>query len=204
MKKKYINDLKEIKDIMNRSTRFISLSGLSGVSTGIIALTGAVIAHQTVFTKQDYLIYNAVNLDVMDVRQLLLIAMSTLILSIVAAIFFTSVNTKKKKQTIWDVQTKRLLLHLLIPLVAGGILCLMLLMKGFVGITLPLMLIFYGLALVNGSKYTLDEIRTLGVMEIILGLFAFQFIDYSLHLWALGFGIVQIAYGIIIQMKYKL
>ena len=72
-----------------------------------------------------------------------------------------------QKQTVWDVQTKRLLLHLLIPLVTGGILCLMLLMKGFIGITMPLMLIFYGLALVNGSKYTLDEIRTLGLIEII-------------------------------------
>jgi len=204
MEEKYIKDLEEIKDIMNRSTRFISLSGLSGVSTGIIALIGAFAAYHTVFKKQGYLVYDAVNIDAVNVKHLLLIAVGTLVASIVTAIFFTSIKTKMQKQTVWDVQTKRLLLHLLIPLVTGGVLCLMLLMKGFVGITLPLMLIFYGLALVNGSKYTLDEIRTLGLIEIILGLVAFQFIDYSLHLWALGFGVVQIAYGIIIQLKYKL
>jgi hypothetical protein len=202
MKEKFEEDLKEIRDIMNRSTRFISLSGLSGVSTGIIAFTGAFLAHQLIFKDQSYLEYNAVEMSSTSLLTLLLIAIGTLIASIVNAIFFTSIKTKKQNQRVWDIQTKRLLINLSIPLITGGILCLMLLFKGFIGFLPPLTLIFYGLALVNGSKYTLPEIRNLGQIEIFLGLLAFQFIDYGLLIWAFGFGVIQIVYGLIIQRKY--
>lgn len=203
MKEKYIQDIKEIKEIMNRSTRFISLSGLSGVSTGIIALAGVYIAYLAIFKEQDYLVYNAIELKNNNLNLLLLIALGTLILSIGNAIFFTQRKTNRQNESVWDKQTKRLLINLSIPLITGGLLCLMLLLNGFVGILPPLTLIFYGLALVNGSKYTLFEIRNLGIIEIIIGLFAFQFIEYSLLFWAFGFGVIQIVYGLIVQKKYK-
>lgn len=204
MEKKYIDDLKEIKDIMNRSTRFISLSGLSGISTGITALLGAFIAYLTVFKEQDYLVYHAVELNSETVRYLLFIAIGTLIIAIAAALLFTRIQTKSQNKKAWDMQTKRLLINLTIPLFTGGLLVLMLLLKGFIGILPPLTLIFYGLALVNGSKYTFTEIRTLGLIEIFLGLIAFQFIEYGILFWAFGFGIVQIVYGFIIQRKNSL
>ena len=204
MEKKYIDDLKEIRDIMNRSSRFISLSGLSGVSTGIIAIAGAYYAYKTIFAGQNLLSYDRIELSTEQTWYLLIIATGTLVLSSIAAIFFTTRKTRKENQPIWDHQTKRLLINLLIPLLTGGVLCLMLLTRGFVGLIPPLTLIFYGLALVNGSKYTLLEIRTLGIIEIILGLIAFQFIEYGLIIWALGFGVLHIVYGIIIQRKYSL
>jgi len=204
MKEKYSKDLEEIKDIMNRTTRFVSLSGLSGVSTGITALAGVFLAYFTIFKDQDFLVYNQVVLSQDKLWYLLLIACGTLMLSIVNAMFFTSRNTRNQNERVWDIQTKRLLINLAIPLVTGGLLCLMLLFKGFVGILPPLALIFYGLALVNGSKYTLPEIRNLGLVEILLGLIAFQLIDFGLIFWAIGFGLIQIFYGLIIQRKYTL
>lgn len=201
MERNHIEDLKEIKDIMNRSTRFISLSGLAGVSTGITALVGVYLAYKTIFKEQGYLSYNAVDLSTKSVGYILLVAFGTLIISIATAIYFTSRESKRGNQSAWDYQTKRLLINLSIPLVTGGLLCLMLLFKGFVGMVPPLTLIFYGLALVNGSKYTLFEIRSLGLIEILLGLIAFQFIGYGLLFWALGFGVIQIVYGLIIHRK---
>lgn len=103
----------------------------------------------------------------------------------------------------WNNQAKRLLINLCIPLITGGVLCLLFLFKGFIGLTAPMTLIFYGLALVNASKYTLHEIRSLGIIEILLGLVAVHFIEYSLLLWAIGFGVLHIAYGIMVQWKYK-
>lgn len=203
MKEKYIEDLKEIKEIMNRSSRFISLSGLSGVSTGIVALAGVFLAYLIFFKEQDYLVYDAIEIGNGRKNLLLLIALGTLILSIGSAFFFTARKTKKRNQNILNNQTKELLINLLIPLVTGGLLCLVLLFKGFVGILPPLTLIFYGLALVNGSKYTLPEIRTLGLIEIIIGLIATQFIGYGLIFWAFGFGAMQIVYGLLVQKKYK-
>jgi hypothetical protein len=132
-----------------------------------------------------------------------LIASATLILSIGAGIYFTTKETKRQNQKIWDHQTKRLLINLVIPLVTGGIVCLMLLLRGYVGIVAPLTLIFYGLALVNASKYTLNEIRSLGLAEIIIGLLSMQFVEYGLLFWSIGFGILHIVYGAAMQMKYK-
>lgn len=203
MKDKYIEDLREIKDIMNRSSRFISLSGLSGISAGASALIGAYLAHRTVYGQQEYLVHQGTFLPRESLTQLLLIALGTLVLAVGTGIYFTTRETKRRNLKIWDIQTKRLLINLLIPLAAGGILCLMLLSKGYLGIVAPLTLIFYGLALVNASKYTLNEIRSLGLLQIALGLVAIQFIGYGLVFWSMGFGVLHIVYGIIMQWKYR-
>jgi len=202
-KEKYLNDLKEIKDIMNRSSRFISLSGLSGISAGILALIGAVAAYQIVYTNQDYQSYGRVMINHQTMAQLLIIAIITMVLSIGAVIFFTTRETRKRNQKIWDHQTRRLLINLAIPLFTGGTLCLILLFKGYIGMVAPLTLIFYGLALVNASKYTLNEIRSLGLLEIALGLIASYFIGFGLLFWSIGFGILHIAYGIAMHLKYR-
>lgn len=204
MKKDYIKDIEQIKDIMNRSTRFISLSGLSGVSTGIIALAGAYIAYQTLFKHSDFQVYEAVKLTGGVMGTMLAIALGTLIVSVISAIFFTRRQTKKQQLPAWDAQTKRLLINLLIPLAAGGLFALMLLLRGFVGMLPSVTLMFYGLALVNASKYSLSDIRSLGLIELVLGLLAFWLIGYGLLIWAIGFGLVQLVYGLLIQKKYSL
>jgi len=200
---KYIEDIKEIKDIMNRSSRFISLSGLSGISAGIIALIGAYAAYQTVYINQDYFGYGNAIITTESLGTLLLIAISTVVLSIVTIIYFTTKETKKRKQEIWDHKTKRLVINLLIPLLTGGILCLMLLFKGYIGVVAPLTLIFYGLALINASKYTLSEIRSLGIIQITLGLMGIHFIGFGLLFWAVGFGIIHIIYGVVMYLRYR-
>ena len=203
MKEKYIEDLKEIKEMMNRSSRFLSLSGISGVTAGIIALAGAYLAHRMVFSQSNLLSFNSVELSGEQFINLLVIALATMIVSIGLVIFLTTQETKKRGQKIWDHQTKRILINLFIPLVTGGIVCLSFLFKGFVGIIMPLTLIFYGLALFNVSKYTVNELRSLGLIEIVLGLIALQFITYGLWFWVAGFGLFHIVYGFIVKLKYK-
>ncbi|WP_370086222.1 hypothetical protein [Ekhidna sp.] len=204
MKEKYIEDLKEIKDIMNRSSRFISLSGLSGITAGVIALTGVYLLHKFVFEYQDYLIFDRVAISSDRFDQLWQISLGTLLLAILSVIYLTTKETKKRNQRIWDHHTKRILVNLTIPLFTGGILCLTLLFEGFIGMLPPLSLIFYGLALINVSKYTLNEIRNLGLLEVALGLIAMQYIEHGLIFWSIGFGGLHILYGAIVYRKYKL
>ena len=199
----YIDDLKLIKEIMNRSSRFISLSGLSGVFAGIYALIGALLVYLTVYSNQNYLQYREAILSSENIIILLVIAVVTLSLSIGTGVFFSKIKAKKDNEKLWNLQAKRLLINLFIPLIAGGILSLILLFKGYIGIIAPLTLIFYGLALVNASKHTLKEIRSLGMVEIVLGLLAAQFIGYGLIFWSIGFGILHIIYGIAMHLKYR-
>ena len=200
-KNKYIQDLEEIKDIMSRSSRFISLSGMSGVFSGIIALAGAYVAYRTVLAYHFQIGYEGTTITTENLTDLLLIAVVTLILSVGTVIYFTTRETKKRKLKIWDLQTKRLLINLAIPLLAGGILCLMLLYKGYAEIVIPMTLVFYGLALVNTSKYTLRVIRGLGIIEIALGLTAIYFSEFALLFWSFGFGILHIVYGMVMHLK---
>ena len=202
-KERYLNDLKEIKEMMSRSSRFISLSGLSGISVGLIALAGAWAAWQSVYQNLDLSGYGKAQLSSASLTQLLAIAGVTLLLSVALGIYFTTRETKKRNQKIWDHQTRRLLVNLAIPLLTGGILCLLLLLQGLAGLMPALTLIFYGLALVNVSKYTLTELRSLGVLEIALGLAAAHFIAAGLLFWAIGFGLLQIIYGIVVPLKHK-
>lgn len=183
---------------MFRSTQFLSLSGLSGIATGFIALVGVFIAYKMVFEDREYLSHHAVAPQEGELLHLLSISIGTLILSICGAIYFTHRKTKLQDKRVWDIHTQRMMVNLFIPLVAGGILCLMLLTKGFIGMVPAMMLIFYGIALVNASKYTLPELRNLGLIQMILGLLAFHFIAYALVLWALGFGIAQMINGLLI------
>lgn len=202
MQNRYKDDLKDIKDIMTRSSRFMSLSGVSGVLAGVFALAGAYLAYQTVYTQQDYFAYRKADMSGESLFTLLLIALIVLTLSLLSGIIFTIRKTKQNKQPIWDFQSRRLVINLLIPLVTGGLLCLIFLSKGYIGIIAPLTLIFYGMALVNASKYTLTEIRSLGLIEIALGLSAAYFIGYGLLFWVIGFGVMHIVYGIVMHIKY--
>jgi len=199
---KYKEDLKDIKDIMNRSSKFISLSGLSGIFAGIVALISAYAAYKAIYADQGYLDYSKAVVTHSTILRMFLIASLTLLFSIGGGILFTIRKARKNNQKIWDIQAIRLITNLAIPLVTGGILCIMFLLKGYIGLVAPLTLIFYGLALVNASKYTLTEIRSLGIIEIILGIIAFQYIGYGLIFWALGFGVLHIIYGILMHFKY--
>lgn len=200
-KEKYLEDLQDIKDIMNRSSRFISLSGLSGICAGILALGGLYLAYQTVYYNQSYLDYRKAVIDTGSILKLIGIASGVIILSFAFGIYFTTKKAKKTNEKLWNQSSKLLLTSFLIPLVTGGILCIVLLLKGYIGLVAPLTLIFYGLALVNASKYTLSQVRSLGMVEIVLGLIATQFIGYGLLFWALGFGFLHIFYGLAIQRQ---
>ena len=200
-KQKYIEDIEAIKDMMDRSSKFISLSGLSGVLAGTFALIAAYLAYSTVNEGKDFMEYEKAVLTMSSLSKLLLIAISTIVLSVGCGIFLTTRKARKLNQSIFDKQAQLMLTHLAIPLITGGVLCVILLLKGGVALVAPLTLIFYGLALVNASKYAVDAMRTLGLIEIALGLLATWFLGYGLIFWAIGFGVMHIIYGIFMHLN---
>ena len=198
--KDYLKDLSEIKDLMNKSSRFISLSGLSGILAGVYALIGAAIAYWLVDnSSREYLILDGTIFKLV-ILDLALIAL----LSIITGIYLTTKKAKKNGDKIWDSTSKRLVINFLIPLIAGGIYILIILGQQKYGQTAALMLIFYGLALINASKYSVGYIRHLGIIDVILGLICALFPGYGFWLWVLGFGVMHIVYGTWMHVKYDL
>ena len=204
------HDLQHIRSLMDRSTRFLSLSGLSGVWAGLVALGGAYTAklYINAFThpSTDPLTYSLVrgdqSYDVM-LGILLLDAAIVLFLALAGAFWFTWRRTRRTQQRLWDASARRLIWNLAIPLAAGGVFCLALFYYGLPGLAIPATLLFYGLALLNASKYTLDEIRWLGLSEVVLGLIAAFWIGAGLLFWAIGFGVLHIFYGGLMYLRHE-
>jgi len=202
--KDYLKDIQDIKEMMSKSSQFISLSGLSGILAGIYALIGAWMAYKTIYFDTSTMgAYKNLIISEEAVIKLLVIAVSVAVLSLITGILLSIRKAKKSNETIWNSTARRLVINFLIPLATGGFFILFLIEKEMLGLIAPLTLIFYGLACVNASKYTLGGVRYLGITFIILGLLSTWFLGYGLLFWALGFGVCHILYGSIMYFKYE-
>jgi len=202
------NELASIRSIMERSSKFISLSGLSGILAGVYALIGAAIAYyllyvdlHTINPDIHYRIVGVLN-SILHVSVFLILAFVVLFASIATGIILTTRKAKRKGQPIWGNLSRALLFHMAVPLVAGGILTFIFLARGYYGIIAPITLIFYGLSLVGASNFTFSDVKYLGILEIILGLIAACLPGYGLLFWAIGFGLLHIIYGSMMYLKY--
>jgi hypothetical protein len=201
--RKYLDDLRNIREMMDRSTQFISLSGISGVLAGVYALIGAFYAKQLLASHSRITDGGYVTLESDTFKAIVGVAIAVLVLSIGTALLLTSIKARKRGEKVWNNTSKRLLINFLIPLMTGGIFTLLLLRHQVYGLIAPVTMIFYGLACVNASKYTFRDVRYLGITVIILGLVATEFSGYALEFWALGFGVCHIIYGGIMHFKYE-
>jgi hypothetical protein len=212
-KNEHLESLKEIRAIMEKSSQFLSLSGLSGVFIGLTALLGAVSIY---LFKYDFFFGRYYNGGVFVDEELLsgkeyldflvfssITGIVVLILAITFGIIFTARNASKKGLPLWGSSARRMLINLFLPLVAGGLFCVALIYHRLIYLIAPATLIFYGLALVNAGKYTLKDIRYLGIIEIVLGILATFLVGYGLIFWSLGFGVLHIAYGLTMYWKYE-
>jgi hypothetical protein len=194
--------------MMERSSRFISLSGLSGVSAGICALAGDWVALRWIrdyygkggiVAHYGYREDNAYSLK----ERLLLLAVGVLAAALVTSTFFTWRRARRNGLPVWDHTSRKLAINMAIPLIAGGLFVLGLYFRQDWDIVAPGCLVFYGLALVNASKYTLTDIRYLGILEIVLGCINLYYAQWGIYFWAIGFGVLHIVYGLFMWWKYE-
>ena len=199
----YEKDLASIRTMMERSVKFISLSGMSGVMAGIYAILGAGAAYFMVHYPTSPLNQRVYSISEFEtLSQLTGIAIVVLIASLATGIWFSARKAKKYNEKLWNATSKKLLINLAIPLITGGIFILILLYTGHFGVAAPASLVFYGLALIQASANMWDEIRYLGMLQIVLGLVSALFPGYGLIFWVIGFGILHIVYGTIMHNKY--
>lgn len=212
----HLDELSRIRGLMDRSTRFLSLSGLSGVIAGAAALVGAYAAHehyQAISWSGRHPLLGAM-MSVMPsewlegaardhVRFLVIDGLVVLAVALLGALWFTWRRSKRTGQSLWDASARRLMVNLFLPLVAGGLFALALLFNGALLMVPSATLVFYGLALLNASKYTLDEIRWLGLSEAALGVAAAFWPTAGLLFWALGFGVLHIFYGGLMYLRHE-
>lgn len=203
MVQKHQEDLLHIRSMMERSSRFISLSGLSGVFAGITALIGGGFAFQLLEANGIDCLNGKAEYSAELIQQLIIIAVVILLLALFFGILFTVRKSRKNNLAIWTATTKKMLLGLFVPLLAGGLFCIALIYHGMFVLVAPATLIFYGLALINAGHYTFSDIKYLGFSEVVLGCIAMFFLGSGFVFWMLGFGVLHIFYGLLLFKKYK-
>tara|TARA_R110002126_G_scaffold1440_3_gene8270 strand:- start:1073 stop:1678 length:606 start_codon:yes stop_codon:yes gene_type:complete len=194
----YIKDIVEIRSMMERSSKFLSLSGGAGIMAGIYALTGAYVAHFVFNFNPDstaYMYY--------DFGEIILLALGILLISLITAILFSKKKASDKGEQIWNSTSKRLLSSMAIPLAIGGVLILFFISNNLYGLAAPTSLIFYGLSLYNAGNFTVNEVRWMGFLQIALGLINFWFLEFGLLFWAIGFGVIHLVYGVYMHIRYE-
>jgi general stress protein CsbA len=200
------DDLAAIRSVMERSTKFISLSGLSGILAGAYALIGAAIAYLILYGESVGATEIKVFAPASDTNHIVLYltinASAVLIASLLTGYILTKRKAKRKNQAVWGRISRSLLFSLAVPLVSGGILIFILLLHGHYGIVAPASLIFYGLSLVSAGNFTFTLVKYLGLCEIALGLIAACLPGYGLLFWAIGFGVMHIIYGSMMYLRY--
>lgn len=200
-------DLASIRSLMERSSKFISLSGLSGVLAGIYALMGAFFAYRIIYSDSGFFNsreYPAANIaaDLYHLIVLVTIATIVLLASVLTALILSAQKAKKTGQPFWGQTSRALLFNMIVPLLTGGVLIGIFISRGYFGIVAPASLIFYGLALIGAGNFTFTDVKYLGISQIILGLIAALYPGYGLLFWAIGFGVLHIIYGSIMYLKY--
>lgn len=199
----YQEDLAHVRQLMERSVKFISLSGLSGILAGAYALAGSVVAYYMLAPTEYPIGYDGIQqASQSSIGELMAIAASVFAASVLTGLLLSQRKAKKLGASIWNETSKRLAMNLAIPLVTGGLFILIMLYNGYYGIVAPACLLFYGLALVNASPNLYDEFRYLGYLEILLGLTCACFPGYGLFFWAGGFGFLHIIYGTLVHRRY--
>ncbi len=186
--------------MMEKSSRFSSLSGLAAVIAGVTALLGAAFAYF-------YLLRNPSLTHFSKMQEIFILFADAFVVLIISCTAFLVLSYRKAKnnhEKFWTKTTKRAIYNFAIPMVTGGIFALIYLFRGPFYIVLASTLLFYGLGLINASKYLNEEIHYLGLTEIVMGLLTAYFSKNGILFWAIGFGLCHIVYGLIVYVKYDL
>jgi len=202
------DDLKTIRKIMEESSRFLSLSGLSGIFAGLFAIAGAFVAwffilHKGTIQYDDVLSSLYGNSSSLPGWQLIADALVVLVLSLLFSLWFSARRARKAGRILWTPVTKRLLVNFSVPLITGGLFVIILLIENHSELVIPGLLVFYGLALLNAGKFTYGEVFYLGLLEIITGLISAVLFKYGIWFWVFGFGALHIVYGLIMYRRYE-
>ncbi|MGQ8337915.1 hypothetical protein ACUNWD_15300 [Sunxiuqinia sp. A32] len=197
----YLKEIKEIRQLMEQSSRFLSLSGLSGILVGLYALIGAFVAYQMIYLPPSLSLRKIFPGE--QITNLILLGSAVLVISLITVLWLTYGKVKKSGKKFWNLGSRLMSMHLAVPLITGGILILIFIFREIYSIISPSCLVFYGLALVNAAKFTRQEIFYMGLLQIFLGILAALLPGYGLFFWALGFGLIHIIYGIVMFVRYE-
>ena len=199
--------LDDIRDMMSKSSRFQAISGYSIIIVGLYAAVAAAIAAALVGAVNLFPFFENIDATLntpAKIRLATIIALSLFTLSLLTV--FAMAIAKSKRHNLrfaFDKRMRQMLTDFFLPLAAGGLVSIALIMQQHYGLTSSIMLLFYGLALVNSSHYTYPALRWLGYTELALGIADCLTVKHAILFWFLGFSVMHIIFGIVYVIMFE-
>lgn len=179
------SNLRFIRERMEHASAFTAVPGWGGVLMGFVGLGAAALA-STRATLEGWLTV-------------------WLTAALVASLIGGWAMDRKARAASSSVlagKGRRFVLSLMPPLVAGAALTLALYLADAGGLIPGVWLLLYGTAAVTGGAFSIRVVPALGLCLMALGVVALLLPAWGNLLLALGFGGVQIVFGLIIVRKY--
>lgn len=179
-------DLRYIRRTMERTGAFTAVPGRGGVVMGVIGLAGAAVASRQVTEAAWLLTW--------------LVAAA---LAAAVAIWSIAAKARRSGMPLTDGPARKFALSFLPPVAAGAVLTLALFRFDATAALPGAWLLLYGAGVTTGGTYSVRIIPVMGVCLMATGTAALLLPAVPGDVWmALGFGVLQVAFGIAIARRH--
>jgi hypothetical protein len=180
------DQIRFIRDTMERASTFTAVPGVGGVAMGAVALAAA-----------------GLSLGAKAPEQWLGVWVAAACVAVVIGIAAMARKARRTQTDLFSGPGRRFLLMLLPPLGAGAVLTLALERAGQVPLLPGIWLLLYGTAVVTGGAHAIRLVPVMGALFMLLGCAALS----SPAAWgtaylAAGFGALHIGFGIAIARRH--
>lgn len=181
-----LNNLRYIREAMERASSFTSIPGWGGVAVGVTAVIATLVAHSAA-TWRVWLV-------------------TWLTEAIVAAIIAGVTMMRKAGRagvSFRETAARRFLVSYFAPIVAGALLTIFLWRAGFYRAMPAAWLLIYGASFVSSGAYSIPVVPVMGACFMTLGAIA-CFVPFTVAnaLMGAGFGLLHVVFGVIIARRY--
>jgi len=188
---------------MERHSSFFSLSGFTGILIGIVGCIA-------IFLVDTMTHGYGINFDGFSQLPILFLEIGIMVIGILTIVLSLFIlwkrgrnKAKKNKQGLWNAFAKKQRINLLLLLLVFLVILILIGSKGYYRLITPLLLSFYGLLLLNLSRFQSKSLLFLGLATLILGIVSYVSYTDKIFLLALGVGIFPIIYGLLTFNKSK-
>jgi len=181
-----MDNLRYIRETMERSSSFTGISGWGQVAIGVTALAAAVLAAQQA-----------------TVKSWLAVWFVEAMFSLLIAGWSMDRKARAAGLPLFSGPGRKVAFSLSPPLLAGALLTAVLYRAGSTNSIPGMWLLLYGTGVVTGGMFSVPVVPVMGLCFMTLGAAAL-FAPAFLANWflALGFGILHITFGVIIARRY--
>lgn len=181
-----MENLRFIRETMERSTSFTAVPGKGGVAMGATALVAAIIATQTPSAEMWLATWG-------------LAALVALAIGVGAM----SLKARAANLPMFSGAGRKFALSLSPPLLAGAFLTVALYHQGLISPLAGMWLLLYGVGVVTAGTFSVRVVPLMGLCLMVLGAAAlFSPLAWANAYLAAGFGGVHIVFGSIIARRY--